>query len=773
MNKFTITVYPEGKKISASEGDILLRVLKKGGFPVPASCGGQGTCGKCRVIIKGGACNASPTSFLRKEEIGKGYCLACLVLVEGDMDVEIPPESRAAFGQPIVVGKTPLRDRSGQTATDNPPGTSGTGWSTADNGSTDGNGTDNTGSLNTGSLSAAGSQVATKSLVAVQSRSAAESRSATAFPLADESRSIAESQNSAESRSIAESQIASESQVGVESRIDVESQVDAESPSAAGSRILLEEKAVVKDSLVLGKWEIEPRTKRVHLQLQAPTLEDHRSDIERLRADLVTRGFAGDRMRCPLPVLRKLSGVLRNGAWQITVTLIELPDGVEILDIQQGDQTQYHLGLAIDVGTTSVVVYLVHLLTGQVIDSAGNYNAQIRCGEDVISRIVYARTPDGLAELQQLIIDTTNELIDQILQRTGMSSQNIDCIVAAGNTTMIHLLLGLDPRYIREDPYIPTVSYVPPVKASELGLRGNEHAYLYCMPAIASYVGGDITAGILTTGMHKETPLTIFIDIGTNGEIVLGNEDWLVTAACSAGPAFEGGEVLHGMRAATGAIEGVAIDRDTMEPRLSVIGQSAPAGICGSGIIDAMAEMFLTGLLDRKGKISRDIDNPRIREGDYGQEYVLAWARESSVQRDIVITEIDINNILRAKGAVYAGCSTLLKQMSLGVEDIERFLIAGGFGRYLNIHNAVVIGLLPDIPYEKFRYLGNSSVTGGHLALLSQKLWREAEHIARSTTYLELSTSTSFMDEYVSALFLPHTDASLFPRVETLLKTGK
>lgn len=699
MNKFTITVYPEGKKITASEGDILLRVLKKGGFPVPASCGGQGTCGKCRVIIKGGVCNASPTSFLRKEEIGKGYCLACLVLVEGDMEVEIPPESRAAFGQPIVVGQTTASDKSGQITAATPPGTEDT--------------------ANTESLSAAGS------LSAAQSQCAAGSLST------------------------------------------------AQSQSAAGSRILLEEKAVVKNSLVLGKWEIETRTKRVHLQLQPPTLEDHRSDIERLRADLVARGFAGDRMRCPLPVLRKLSKVLRNGAWQITVILIELPDGVEILDIQPGDQTQHHLGLAVDVGTTSIVVYLIHLLTGQVIDTAGTYNAQIRCGEDVISRIVYGRTPEGLLELQQLAIGTINELVDQILQRTDMSSQNIDCIVAAGNTTMIHLLLGLDPRYIREDPYIPTVSSVPPVKASELGLRGNEHAYLYCLPAIASFVGGDITAGILTTGMHKETPLTLFIDIGTNGEIVLGNEDWLVTAACSAGPAFEGGEVLHGMRATHGAIEGVAIDRGTMEPRISVIGHLAPAGICGSGIIDAMAEMFLTGLLDRKGKIRRDSDNPRIREGDYGQEYVLAWAKDSSVQRDIVITEIDINNILRAKGAVYAGCATLLKQMSLGVGDIERFLIAGGFGRYLNIHNAVVIGLLPDIPYEKFRYLGNSSVTGGHLALLSQKLWREAEHIARSTTYLELSTSTSFMDEYVSALFLPHTDASLFPRVELLLKADK
>ena len=391
MNKFTITVYPEGKKITASEGDILLRVLKKGGFPVPASCGGQGTCGKCRVIIKGGVCNASPTSFLRKEEIGKGYCLACLVLVEGDMEVEIPAESRAAFGKPVIVGQTPASDKSGQITAATPPGT------------------DNTG--NTESLSAAQLQNSAQSQSAAQSQNAPQSQSA------DQSQNAAGSQNAAESQ------------------------------RSAGSRILLEEKAVVKNSLVLGKWEIETRTKRVHLQLQAPSLDDHRSDIERLRTDLVARGFAGDRMRCPLPVLRKLSKVLRNGAWQITVALIELPDGVEILDIQPGDQTQHHLGLAVDVGTTSIVVYLIHLLTGQVIDSAGTYNTQIRCGEDVISRIVYARTPEGLLELQQLAIETINELVDQILQRTDLSSQNIDCIVAAGNTTMIHLLLGLDPRY--------------------------------------------------------------------------------------------------------------------------------------------------------------------------------------------------------------------------------------------------------------------------------------------------------------------------------------
>jgi uncharacterized 2Fe-2S/4Fe-4S cluster protein (DUF4445 family) len=332
------------------------------------------------------------------------------------------------------------------------------------------------------------------------------------------------------------------------------------------------------------------------------------------------------------------------------------------------------------------------------------------------------------------------------------------------------LLLGIDPSYIRQEPYIPTISSVPPVKVAELGFEVNNHAYLYCLPAVASYVGGDITAGILTTGMDKENFLTLFIDIGTNGEIVLGNADWLVSASCSAGPAFEGAGVLHGMRAAPGAIESVVIEPDTFEPKFSVICNLLPVGICGSGIIDAMAEMFLTGLLDRKGKIREDIKIPRIRESEFGREYILAWAKDTDTKKDIVITEIDINNILRAKGAVYAGCSTLLKEMGLGIKDIERFLIAGGFGHYLNIRNAVIIGLLPDIPYDKFRYLGNSSITGAHLALLSQKLWREAEHIARATTYFELSTSPAFMNEYVSALFLPHTNISLFPNVEAALR---
>ncbi|MGA1875791.1 MAG: ASKHA domain-containing protein [bacterium] len=635
MKQFTITIQPGDKKIVSPEGALLLHILKEAGIQIPSPCGGQGTCGKCRVMVRKGNYHPSASPYLRQEEIAQGYCLACLTLVEGDMEIEIPAESRM---------------------------------------------------------------------------------------------------------------------------------------SAAEAKILVEEKSIVQDKLVLGKWEIKTRTRRVQVRVPPPSLEDPRSDIERLRGNLVSQGFPGDRLHCSLSVLRKLSGVLREGSWHLTATLIELPDGVEILDVQPGDQTHHHLGIAIDVGTTSVVIYLIDLLTGEIIESASSYNAQTACGEDVITRIVYARSSDGLEKLQQLITGTINQLLERILQKAGLSAEYINCIMAAGNTTMIHLLLGLNPRYIREEPYIPTVSYVPPVKAVELGIQINNHAYLYCLPAIASYVGGDITAGIIATGMHKESPLTLFIDIGTNGEIVLGNAEWLVAASCSAGPAFEGGEILHGMRATTGAVEGVIIDRHTLEPQLSVIGHTAPLGICGSGIIDTIAEMFLAGLLDRNGKIRDKARNPRIRKNDYGREYVLSWAKDSGTHHDLIITEIDIDNILRAKGAVYAGCTTLLKEMGLQVKDIEKFLIAGGFGRYLNIKNALIIGLLPDLPYENFRYLGNSAITGGHLALLSQQLWREAEHVARSTTYFELSTSSVFMDEYVSALFLPHTDLSLFPNVEAMLK---
>jgi uncharacterized 2Fe-2S/4Fe-4S cluster protein (DUF4445 family) len=289
------------------------------------------------------------------------------------------------------------------------------------------------------------------------------------------------------------------------------------------------------------------------------------------------------------------------------------------------------------------------------------------------------------------------------------------------------------------------------------------------MPCVASYVGGDITAGVLRSELYKQEALTIFIDIGTNGEIVLGNQDWLVAASCSAGPAFEGGGVKCGMRATQGAIEQVRINPQTLEPRILVIGGGQPQGICGSGIIDALAQMLIGGIIDQKGKINSDLPCERIRIRRGLPEYVLVWGRESASGEDIVLTEVDIDNIMRAKGAIYAGFRTLLQEVGLEFSQVQQFLIAGGLGNFLNIESAVTIGLLPDIPYERFKYLGNSSVIGAHLALLSTNLREAAEGIANSMTNLELSVSPAFMQEYLSALFLPHTDLSAFPRVQARL----
>jgi uncharacterized 2Fe-2S/4Fe-4S cluster protein (DUF4445 family) len=302
------------------------------------------------------------------------------------------------------------------------------------------------------------------------------------------------------------------------------------------------------------------------------------------------------------------------------------------------------------------------------------------------------------------------------------------------------------------------------VKAKEIGLKINPQGLVFNLPSVASYVGGDIVSGALVAELDKKDEITLFIDIGTNGEMVLGNKDWLMCCACSAGPAFEGGGISFGMRAMPGAIERVYIDKNTYEVKYKTIGDKAPMGICGSGLIDCLAKLREAGIIDRSGKI-QDVDTPRIRKGDDGPEYILAFAQESGINKDIVITESDIKNLIRAKGAIFAGVRIMLSMADLPIEAIDKILIAGGFGNYLNVPDAIRIGLLPDLPQDKFDFIGNSSLKGAHLALLSREALGFADNLGRSMTYLELSIGNAFMDEYVSALFLPHTDLSLFPSV--------
>ncbi|CAA7601844.1 2Fe-2S ferredoxin-type iron-sulfur binding domain protein [Acididesulfobacillus acetoxydans] len=519
---------------------------------------------------------------------------------------------------------------------------------------------------------------------------------------------------------------------------------------------------------LLDKFSLHPLATKVRVKLSEPTLTENASDWARLQLELrriLAAGVKG--VDIPLSVLQTLPEALRQAQWDVAVTLTEGEDKYTVVRVEKGnDRPPY--GLAIDIGTTTVVVYLVDLSNGRVIDKQGTYNKQAKFGDDVISRIVYAvDAPGNLQEIQRAVIDTINGLTEQILSRQKLEPADLGAAVVAGNTTMTQLFLGVDPRYVRLEPYIPTMNGVPPLKAQEIGLKMVSEGLVHCFPSVASYVGGDIVSGTMVTDMANGEEIVLFIDIGTNGEIVLGNQDWLVSCACSAGPCFEGGGILFGMRAMPGAIERVYIDPDSLDVSFKVIGRILPVGICGSGLVDALAKLREAGIIDRAGNFQMEhpSHSERLRLTPDDKEFVLAWAHQAGGDKDVVITENDVKNLIRAKGAIYAGIRSLLTMVAVDVDMISRIVIAGGFGNYLNVHDSVEIGLLPDVPAERYEFIGNSSVKGARLALLSQNAWHEAAELGKKMTYIELSVGTTFMDEFVSALFLPHTDLSLFPSV--------
>ena len=517
---------------------------------------------------------------------------------------------------------------------------------------------------------------------------------------------------------------------------------------------------------------LESRIIRVYLEINPPTIDDNISDYERLRRALDEKGFDASHLHMSYMMLSKLPHVLREGGWKVTVSVFNVTEVLEVLDIFPGDATRTRYGAAVDIGTTTVVVYLVDMTNGHIIGTASSYNSQVKCGDDVITRIVYATERNGLRELQELAVGNVNSMLSELAEKNNIP-RGIDYIVIAGNTTMMHLFYGVDPQFIREEPYIPAATFFPVIRGKSVGFQFDPQSIIYSIPNVASYVGGDITAGVLVSQIHKQDVVSLFIDIGTNGEIVLGNKDWLVTAACSAGPAFEGSGIKFGMRAMEGAIEEVEINPKSFEVNYRVIGDVKPIGICGSGMIDTIAEMYLSGVIDQKGKIREEISSKRIRRGESGLEYVLAWRVESAINKEIVITEVDLDNLIRAKAAIYAGFSTLLSQMNMTFRDVEKLYIAGGFGRYIDVERAITIGMLPDLPVDKFQFLGNTAIMGAYYALLCDRLRHEAEDIARKMTYIELSVSRNFMDEYLSALFLPHTDLDAFPTVKKELGNRK
>jgi len=530
-----------------------------------------------------------------------------------------------------------------------------------------------------------------------------------------------------------------------------------------------------EDLLTLGsallphKGDFDPMVKKIFIQVPAPEMGDGLSDYDRVKR--TAQAILGGKKEfvLPLDLVRALPGVLSqhetyDGA--VTLAYHETECTLQAVALERGDTTGQNFGVAIDIGTTTVAVHLVDLQSGEILASKTDYNAQIACGLDVISRINYAQKPHRLEELRAKILETTNNCILDVSQRVHLKPTQITNASIAGNTTMMHLLLGIPPESIRLEPYTPTIYWIPAYRAATLGIKICQNAPLFFAPAVGSYVGGDIASGLLCTALATDAEdLSLFIDIGTNGEIVFGNNEFLMGCACSAGPAFEGGGIEHGMRASHGAIERVQVNPETGMPTIATIGNEPPVGICGSGMISLIAELFTTGWIDAAGKLDKTRPCVAIEINGKHSKYILADAKHSGIDNAIFINEADIDNLIRAKAAIFSACRVLLQKVSMDFEDLSHIFIAGGFGRYMDIQKSIEIGLLPNLPIETFKFIGNASIAGAYMTLLSKR-HRDLEHaLAKKITYIDLSTEHEYMDQYTAALFLPHTDEKLFKGV--------
>ncbi|KPA11049.1 metal-binding protein [Candidatus Magnetomorum sp. HK-1] len=640
MKTCTITFLPYKRDIVVNEGENLIRAAMEAGVHINASCGGEGVCSKCRICVEQGTLEGGLSERLSKEDVEKGYRLACKSTVTSDVVIRIPVES----------------------------------------------------SVDTSVLN----------LTAPRKKACIQ-------------------------------------------EMDI---------------------STLKES---GKFL--PPVEKLFISMTEPSNEDNISDASRVIKTLRDE-YKEHQLEFELQVLQKLPDILREDNFQNTVTLVRpVRDGHKnnIIQIAAGNRESQQYAIAIDIGTTTVYGEILNTETGEILASYGDFNGQISYGEDVISRIVFAERGDGAQKLQKVVLETINKIIAKIIQRSKVAEQDISIVTIAANTTMTQLFLGINPRYIRRAPYVPTTMFYPQCKAVDLGLKVSDHAIALIYPCVSSYVGGDIVAGVMGSGMYKTDELTLFIDMGTNAEIVIGNKEWLTCAACSAGPAFEGGGVEHGMRASRGAIEDFSIDPITLEPMVLTIGNIRPKGICGSGLLTMLAVLFENGVIDQSGKYNTDLDTARIRKQNDVYEYVVVWADQTQIERDIVLTEIDIDNLIRAKGAMYSGYMTLLTSVGLNIEDLDRIILAGGFGSFVDLDKAMTIGLLPEVEPEKVTYIGNGSLMGARMSSISNHIRQDVgEAVARMTNF-ELSETPSYMDNYVAALFLPHTDINLFPKLNERL----
>lgn len=514
----------------------------------------------------------------------------------------------------------------------------------------------------------------------------------------------------------------------------------------------------------------DPVARFINLHLKSPSLDDNRSHERRLRTSI--KEVLNSSPNISLETLRKLN-LLPSFDYLVSALVVEGRCGWELTDIKKFDEGSRCYGLAIDLGSTSVVFYLVDISSGETLSTISRDNPQRSHGEDILDRIIFAGKEGGLKILQDKTISLINESIQDITASLNLNPKDIVFISIAGNTTMCHFLLGLDPSHICREPYLPVANTIDPLRTEELGIKCHPGAYLYCFPNSGSYFGGDLIAGIIASGMHRKEELSMLVDVGTNAEVVLGNKDWLVACAGAAGPALEGGIISCGMMAQAGAIERIEINPVTLSLTWQTIANTAPAGICGSGIIDLLSEMFSAGLVEQTGKLVKTKDPSRMTEIRGEPAFIVAFKNETKHGRPIYFTQSDIKNLIRSKGAMYTILNVVVQSVGIDFEDIEHFFVTGAFGIYIDPRKAITIGMLPEIPIERFVPLGNAAGKGAVESLRNRMVKKEVEEILEKITYLEMNVRGDFMNQLTASLFLPHTDLTRFPEVARALNLDK
>ena len=507
-----------------------------------------------------------------------------------------------------------------------------------------------------------------------------------------------------------------------------------------------------------------PLVKKIFLRLSSPSLKDNTADIDRLKRQ-VKNGLGIESLSVPFARISEWVSIIRDAEYQVTATVTMTPPLHLIIHLEPGDTTRRNFGLAVDLGTTRLAYQLWDLTQEKLLVETSSENPQTRFGADILTRIHYANHTDRLKELQDCVVSGINAVLSYLIREYHLSSQEIFALTLAGNTTMTHLFLGLNPASICREPYIPILNTVEPLAAQDLGLNLHPQAAVYCFPNVGSYLGGDLLAGILNSRLHQQEALSILVDVGTNAEVVFGNSEWLIGCAGAAGPALEGGVAQMGMVAGDGAIEKVRIDPETKELSYSLIGLGPPRGICGSGLIDLTAELFMAGLLDIRGKFNLKKPSERWIKIDDQPAYLLVPAEETANQLSIVLTQVDLDILLRSKAAMYTILTTLVQSVGYALNDIDQFFVAGAFGNHIDPRRAVILGLLPDLPLERYIPLGNTSLKGAADVLLDYQAMEEVKKIADRITYLEMNVNQDFMNRFSAARFIPHTDPNLFPSV--------